>query len=54
MAAAGSFYEFFAGADLGTHWRCLFTSDFDRKKAATYNRNCKDSLLYYDVRSRCV
>lgn len=39
-----TFYEFFAGggmvrAGLGPRWRCLFSNDFDRKKAATYRRN---------------
>ncbi len=39
-----SFYEFFAGggmarAGLGPEWRCLFSNDFDHKKAKTYTAN---------------
>ncbi len=39
-----SFYEFFAGggmarAGLGSAWNCLFSNDFDPKKAAVYKRN---------------
>ena len=42
--STGAYYEFFAGggmarAGLGPQWRCLFANDFDRKKAAAYERN---------------
>lgn len=52
-----TFYEFFAGggmarAGLGSHWKCLFANDFDRKKARTYVENwgC-DALVVNDVRN---
>ncbi len=54
--AFGAFYEFFAGAGmaragLGVGWRCLFSNDIDRKKAATYRLNWgADELLCADVR----
>jgi len=39
-----NFYEFFAGggmvrAGLGTGWECLFSNDFDHKKARVYREN---------------
>lgn len=50
-----SFYEFFAGggmarAGLGDGWACLFSNDFDEKKAASYEANwgC-DALRVCDV-----
>jgi DNA (cytosine-5)-methyltransferase 1 len=50
------FYEFFAGggmarAGLGPRWTCLFSNDFDFKKAAAYKENWGDDvLLTKDVR----
>lgn len=46
-----SFYEFFAGggmarAGLGTSWKCLFSNDFDPKKAAVYARNWGGDTLH--------
>lgn len=52
-----TFYEFFAGggmarAGLGDGWKCLFANDFDRKKAATYQRNWGDKeMLVDDIRN---
>lgn len=52
----GAFYEFFAGAGmaragLGDSWECVFSNDFDRKKAATYRQNWGEDELYCgDVR----
>ena len=52
----GTFYEFFSGAGmaragLGERWRCLFSNDFDRKKAATYRQNWGDGEIWCgDVR----
>lgn len=52
-----TFYEFFAGggmarAGLGDGWECLFANDFDRKKAATYQRNWGDKeMLADDIRN---
>lgn len=48
-----SFYEFFAGAGmaragLGKNWQCLFSNDFDRKKASTYRRNWGDTEFVCD------
>ena len=43
-----TFYEFFAGggmarAGLGDDWKCLFSNDFDEKKASSYIANWGDS-----------
>lgn len=43
-----NFYEFFAGggmvrAGLGAGWECLFSNDFDHKKARVYRENWGDS-----------
>lgn len=43
-ASKGRFYEFFAGggmvrAGLGSDWKCLFSNDFDLKKATSYKAN---------------
>ncbi len=52
----GAFYEFFCGAGmaragLGERWECLFSNDFDRKKAATYAQHWgKDEIWCGDVR----
>ncbi len=52
----GTFYEFFSGAGmaragLGERWQCLFSNDFDRKKAATYRENWGEGkILCGDVR----
>ncbi|MAZ16575.1 MAG: DNA (cytosine-5-)-methyltransferase [Ahrensia sp.] len=49
------FYEFFAGggmarAGLGSSWQCLFSNDFDDKKASCYiNHWGKESLKVGDV-----
>ncbi|HEY5331869.1 MAG TPA: DNA cytosine methyltransferase [Acidobacteriaceae bacterium] len=45
-----NFYEFFAGggmarAGLGSGWKCLFSNDFDHKKAAAYRDNWGDAVL---------
>ena len=42
-----NFYEFFAGAGmaragLGAGWECLFSNDFDHKKARAYRENWGD------------
>jgi DNA (cytosine-5)-methyltransferase 1 len=44
-----NYFEFFAGggmarAGLGTHWQCVFSNDFDRKKSATYEANWGNSV----------
>ena len=44
------FYEFFAGggmarAGLGEGWRCLYATDIDEKKAASYAQNWGDDEL---------
>lgn len=52
----GKFYEFFAGAGmaragLGVGWQCLFSNDFDCKKAATYRLNWGEEEMHCgDVR----
>ena len=52
----GAFYEFFCGAGmaragLGERWKCLFSNDFDRKKAATYASNWgKNEIWCGDIR----
>lgn len=45
------FYEFFAGggmarAGLGESWNCLFSNDFDPKKAAAYAENWGDDAMH--------
>lgn len=56
MAAAPTFYEFFAGAGmaragLGAKWRCVFSNEFDVKKSVVYRKNWKtpDVLKVADV-----
>lgn len=56
MAAAPTFYEFFAGggmarAGLGAKWRCVFSNEFDLKKSVVYRKNWKtpDVLKVADV-----
>jgi DNA (cytosine-5)-methyltransferase 1 len=50
-----TFYEFFAGSGmvrvgLGARWKCLFSNDFDEKKAAAYEENWGNGeLLVKDV-----
>jgi len=40
-----------ARAGLGLHWKCLFSNDLDRKKAATYRNNWgEDEMWCGDVR----
>ena len=53
----GTFYEFFSGAGmaragLGERWRCLFSNDFDRKKAATYRQNWGNGEIWCGLLSR--
>ncbi|MBX9992188.1 DNA cytosine methyltransferase [Phreatobacter oligotrophus] len=52
-----TFMEFFAGggmarAGLGSHWRCVFANDFDRKKGETYRANWGSEEMHVgDVRT---
>lgn len=52
-----TFYEFFAGggmarAGLGTNWNCVFSNDFDHKKAKTYCSNWgQDEFVSADVKT---
>jgi DNA (cytosine-5)-methyltransferase 1 len=55
-----NYFEFFAGggmarAGLGSHWRCEFSNDFDRKKSAAYEANWGKSVhKNADIRSLSV
>jgi DNA (cytosine-5)-methyltransferase 1 len=57
QASLGSYYEFFAGggmarAGLGESWACLFSNDFDHKKAHSYAKNWgAEHLKVGDVRA---
>jgi DNA (cytosine-5)-methyltransferase 1 len=50
-----TYYEFFAGggmarAGLGDSWKCLFSNDFDEKKAVSYEENWgENEILVRDI-----